>query len=108
MATTTTPSPSRLTVWPSQSSRKSRTRRTENTLRAWTRGATGFPGAVRSGRSVGGRRYVPRGPPLPHPPEPVMAPPSPLQAFVLADRGLDRVVQQIRDEQWELVLPDSF
>ncbi len=33
---------------------------------------------------------------------------DPMQAFVLADRGLDRVVQQIRDEQWEVVLPDTF
>jgi hypothetical protein len=28
--------------------------------------------------------------------------------FVLADRALDRVVGQIRDEQWGIVLPESF
>jgi uncharacterized protein (TIGR03086 family) len=30
------------------------------------------------------------------------------EVFVLADRALDRVVRQIKDDQWELVLPESF
>ena len=28
--------------------------------------------------------------------------------FVLADRALSRVVGEIRDDQWEIVLPESF
>lgn len=40
--------------------------------------------------------------------DPASATADPLQAFVLADRGLDRVVQQIRDDQWDMVLPDEF
>ena len=28
--------------------------------------------------------------------------------FVLADRALDRVIGEIREDQWELVLPESF
>jgi hypothetical protein len=28
--------------------------------------------------------------------------------FVLADRALNRVVSQIREDQWEIVLPESF
>jgi len=32
----------------------------------------------------------------------------PTDVFVLADRALDRVVQQVRDDQWELVMPDDF
>jgi hypothetical protein len=30
------------------------------------------------------------------------------EVFVLADRALDRVVGQIKDDQWEMVLPESF
>jgi uncharacterized protein (TIGR03086 family) len=30
------------------------------------------------------------------------------EVFVLADRALNRVVGQIRDDQWEIVLPESF
>jgi uncharacterized protein (TIGR03086 family) len=30
------------------------------------------------------------------------------QVFVLADRALEAVVAQIRDDQWELALPESF
>lgn len=33
---------------------------------------------------------------------------TPTAAFVLADRALDAVVQQIRDEQWDMVLPVDF
>jgi uncharacterized protein (TIGR03086 family) len=40
--------------------------------------------------------------------DPVPPTVDPLQAFVLADRALERVVQQVRDDQWELVLPDDF
>ncbi len=37
-----------------------------------------------------------------------MSPMTPQQAFAAADRALDRVVQQISDEQWDLPLPDDF
>jgi hypothetical protein len=30
------------------------------------------------------------------------------EVFVLADRALNRVVSQIEDDQWEIVLPESF
>lgn len=30
------------------------------------------------------------------------------QVFVLADRALERVVRQIEESQWEMVLPESF
>lgn len=33
---------------------------------------------------------------------------TPTDTFVLADRALDRVVQQVRDDQWDTVLPASF
>lgn len=33
---------------------------------------------------------------------------TPTQAFVLADRALDRVVQQVRDDQWDMTLPATF
>ena len=33
---------------------------------------------------------------------------TPTATFVLADRALDRVVQQVRDDQWDAVLPASF
>ncbi len=33
---------------------------------------------------------------------------TPTEAFVLADRALDHVVQQVRDDQWDQQLPDSF
>ena len=33
---------------------------------------------------------------------------TPTDTFVLADRALDRVVQQVRDDQWDTVLPTSF
>ena len=33
---------------------------------------------------------------------------TPTDTFVLADRALHRVVQQVRDDQWDTVLPASF
>jgi hypothetical protein len=30
------------------------------------------------------------------------------QVFVLADRALDRVIAQVRDDQWDMVMPASF
>ncbi len=33
---------------------------------------------------------------------------TPTATFVLSDRALDRVVQQVRDDQWDTVLPTSF
>lgn len=34
--------------------------------------------------------------------------PGPVDSFVLADRALDAVVQQVRDEQWDMTMPASF
>ena len=33
---------------------------------------------------------------------------TPTDAFVLADRALDSVMQQVRDDQWDTVMPASF
>lgn len=33
---------------------------------------------------------------------------TPTHAFVLADQALDAVVQQIRDDQWDMTMPDTF
>lgn len=33
---------------------------------------------------------------------------TPVHAFVAADRALDAVVQQVRDDQWDTLMPDDF
>ncbi len=33
---------------------------------------------------------------------------TPTHAFVLADRALNAVVQQVRDDQWDMPMPDDF
>src|SRR5438270_13436028 len=30
------------------------------------------------------------------------------EVFILADRALERVVRRIRDDQWSMVMPESF